>query len=180
MRAAGVQVAGGVRVRLMEPADQPLVLALIAGDRLPGRPAPDPRLVTGPGRDGLAETVTLVLTGADGAIGGVVHSTVRTYDGAGLIGWLHAREDFDTLAALIAAARARLGPVRTLYAGTGPTQPPDTVAFALPGIAERRRPATTRALRAAGFTPASSHLYFHHPLAPAPPRPVFPSPSCAR
>ncbi|MFI9825617.1 GNAT family N-acetyltransferase, partial [Streptomyces sp. NPDC052013] len=76
--------------------------------------------------------------------------------------------------ALIAAVRARLGPVPMLYAGTGPNQSPKTPSLDLPGIAERHRAATTRALRAAGFTPASSRFYFHHPLTPPPARLVFP------
>ncbi|MFI9824575.1 GNAT family N-acetyltransferase [Streptomyces sp. NPDC052013] len=167
-------MTNGGHIRVMEPDDHPLVLALIMADRLPGQPAPDPYLVTGQPRHSLADAATLVLIDASDRIRGVVHCVLRTSDEAGLIGWLHAREDFQALAALIAAARARLGPVRTLYAGTGPTQPPETLASALPGIAERRRPATTRALRAAGFTPATSRRYYHHPLSPAPARPLFP------
>ncbi|WP_369199040.1 GNAT family N-acetyltransferase [Streptomyces djakartensis] len=150
------------------------MLALIRADRLPGQPVADMHLLTGQTRDGLAEVTTLVVSDASGQITGVVQCAVRTSDEAGLIGWLHAHEDFDTLAVLIAAARARLGPVRVVYAGTGPAQPPDTLASVLPGIAERQRPATTRALRAAGFTPASSRRCFHHPLTPAPARPLFP------
>ncbi|MER7578080.1 GNAT family N-acetyltransferase [Streptomyces sp. NPDC126514] len=158
----------------MEAADQPSVLALVAADRLPGQPAPDPLLVSGPARNGLAETATLVLTDGAGQIHGTVHVALRSHDHAGLIGWLHAREDFEALAVLIAAARARLGPVRMLYAGTGPTQPYETATHALPGIAEHHRATTTRALRAAGFTPATSRLYLHRPLMPSPAQPHFP------
>ncbi|WP_369198969.1 GNAT family N-acetyltransferase [Streptomyces djakartensis] len=158
----------------MEPDDHSPVLALIRADRLPGQPVADMHLFTGRARDGLAEVTTLVASDAGDRITGVVQCAVRASDEAGLIGWIHAREDFDTLAVLIAAARAHLGPVRVVYAGTGPTQPPDTLTCALPGIGERRRPAATRALRAAGFTPATSRHYFHHPLTPAPARPLFP------
>jgi ribosomal protein S18 acetylase RimI-like enzyme len=158
----------------MESADHPAVLALLAADLLPGQPAPDTYLLAAPGRDGLAETSTLVLTYTGDDVQGVVHCAIRASDGAGLIGWVHAREDFDALAALIATARAHLGPERTLYIGTGPTQPPETVSFALPGIAEDRRPATSRAVRAAGFTPAISRRYFHHSLTPTPAALVFP------
>ncbi|MFE4579512.1 GNAT family N-acetyltransferase [Streptomyces chartreusis] len=165
---------GGVRVRAMEPADHQSVLALIAADLLPGQPAPDAYLLAAPARDGLAKTSTLVLTDTHDVVQGVMHCASRPSDGAGLIGWIHGHEDFDALAALIATSRAHLGPTRTLFAGTGPTQTPETVPFALPGIAEHRRPATSRALQAAGFTPATSRRYFHHPLTPTPTAPVFP------
>lgn len=174
MQTAGVQLVGGAWVRAMEPVDHPSVLALIAADQLPGQPAPDVYMLAAPARDGLTETATMVLTDAHNAVQGVVHCASRPSDGAGLIGWIHAHEDFDTLAALIATARAHLGQVRALYAGTGPTQALETVPFALPGIAEHQRPATHRALRAAGFTPATSRHYFHHPLTPAPAPPFFP------
>ncbi|MFI9825664.1 GNAT family N-acetyltransferase [Streptomyces sp. NPDC052013] len=176
--AAGVRLAGGGQVRVMEPDDQPKVLALVRADWLPGQPEPDPQLLTGQPRPGLTGAATLVLTGIDSGdrVRGVVHCAVRTSDGVGLIGWLHAREDFEALAVLIAAARANLGPARTLYAGTGPTQLPETLTSALSGIAERRRPATTRALCAAGFTPATSRRYYHHALTSTPTRPLFPLP----
>ncbi|MFI9825846.1 GNAT family N-acetyltransferase [Streptomyces sp. NPDC052013] len=150
------------------------MLALIMADRLPGQPVPDRYLVTGQARHGLADAATLVLTDTSDRIRGAVHCAVRISDAAGLIGWLHAHEDFEALAALIATARARLGPVRTLYAGTGPTQPPEMLTYTPPGIPERWRPATTRALRAAGFTPDTSRRYYQHPLTSAPARPLFP------
>ncbi|MFJ9752845.1 GNAT family N-acetyltransferase [Streptomyces chartreusis] len=174
METVGVRSMGGVRVRAMEPADHPAVLVLIAADLLPGQPVPDTYLLAAPARDGLAETSTLVLTDTRDVVQGVVHCASRPSDGAGLIGWIHAHENFDALAALLATARAHLASARTLFAGTGPTQPPETVPFALPGIAEHRRPATSRALRAAGFTPATSRRYFHHPLTSTPTAPVFP------
>lgn len=108
------------RVRVMEPADHPAVLALIAADLLPGQAAPDAYLLAAPARDGLAEESTLVLIDPQGEIQGVVHCARRRSDGAGLIGWFHAREDFDALAVLLATARAHLGSARTLFAGTGP------------------------------------------------------------
>ncbi|WP_435279948.1 GNAT family N-acetyltransferase [Streptomyces sp. 1222.5] len=173
-RAADAQFTSGKRVRLMESADHGAVLSLIDDDRLPGQPATDPELIAGPAREGLAEMVTLVLADAADSIVGVVSSAVRVSDATCLIGWLHGREDFEVLATLIAAARARFSLSRTLHAGTGAAQPAQAVAFGMPGIAERRRPAATRALRAAGFTPATSRIYFHRPLTPPPARPVFP------
>ncbi|MGW3137776.1 GNAT family N-acetyltransferase [Streptomyces sp. NPDC001139] len=158
----------------MKPDDHLPVLALIRADRLPGQPITDMQLLTGQVRRGLAQVTTLVVSDADDRIHGVVQCAVRASDEAGLISWLHAREDFDTLAVLIAAARAHLGPVRVVYASTGPSQKPDTLPSALPGIAEHLRPGTTRALRAAGFTPATSRHYFQHPLTPTPARPLFP------
>nr|WP_107909085.1 GNAT family N-acetyltransferase [Streptomyces chartreusis] len=174
MQTVEARSMGGARVRAMELADHAAVLELIAADLLPGQPAPDAYLLAAPARDGLAETSTLVLTNTYDEVQGVVHCASRPSDGAGLIGWIHARKDFDAVAALLATARAHLGPARTLFAGTGPTQLPETVPFALPGIADYGRPATSRALRAAGFTPATSRRYFHHSLTPSPAAPVFP------
>ncbi|MFF7242164.1 GNAT family N-acetyltransferase [Streptomyces collinus] len=171
---AEARVVGDFWVRVMEPDDHTTVLTLINADRLPGQPAAGPGLLTSPPDDGLALPTTLVLTDLTGTVCGVVHCAVRTRDGAGLIGWLHARENFDAAVALIAAARAHLGPARMLYAGTGPTQASQPGTLPLPGIAQRRRPATTRALHAAGFTEAATRLYLVHPLTPAPAAPVFP------
>ncbi|MET7391229.1 GNAT family N-acetyltransferase [Streptomyces sp. NPDC005529] len=158
-------MADGFRVRAMGRDDHRCVLALVDADRLPGQPVAGSDLLTAPSRDGLVRPVTLVLTDAADAVRGVVHCAVRTRDGAGLIGWLHAYEDFTTAAALVAVARAHLRPVLALYAGFGPTQAPASGVLHLPGIPRCLRPATTRALRAAGFTPAAGRLYFHHPLA---------------
>ncbi|MFI8829373.1 hypothetical protein [Streptomyces sp. NPDC053431] len=44
-----------------------------------------------------------------GEVAGVVRCQVRAADDAGLIVWLHGREDFEVIAVLIALARARLG-----------------------------------------------------------------------
>ncbi|MFG2794506.1 GNAT family N-acetyltransferase [Streptomyces sp. NPDC048419] len=167
-------MTGGFRVRAMEPDDYTSVLELINADRLPGQPAADPDLLTTPAHDDLGQPATLVLVDSAARICGAAHCAQRVSDGVGLISWLHAGEDVDGVAALITAARGHLGPVRMLYAGTGSTLTPQSGTFQLPGVAQRRHWATTQALRAAGFTPAASRLYFHHPLTPPPPQPVFP------
>ncbi|MER6434650.1 GNAT family N-acetyltransferase [Streptomyces sp900105245] len=171
---AGVAVVGGFRVRAIEMGDHAAVLALVDADRLVGQPAAGGELLTAVSRKGLVRPATLVLTDTRGTIRGVAHCAVRTSDGAGLIGWLHTLEDIEAAAALIAAARAQLGPVPMLYAGTGPTQPPQAGIFPLLGIAQHRCPSTTRALSSAGFTEAATRLYFHHPLTPAPAPPIEP------
>uniref|UniRef100_UPI003F491768 GNAT family N-acetyltransferase n=1 Tax=Streptomyces sp. CA-141956 TaxID=3240051 RepID=UPI003F491768 len=84
---------------------------------------------------------------------------------SGLIVWLHGREQFEVIAALIAVARAQLGD-RLLYACTGPA-----TASGIPGLPTGHRPVTARALTAAGFTPASTQRYFLRSLAHTPPAP---------
>ncbi|MFI8829316.1 GNAT family N-acetyltransferase [Streptomyces sp. NPDC053431] len=96
---------------------------------------------------------------------GVVRCQVQAAGGAGLIVWLHGREDFEVIAALIALARARLGD-RELYACTGPA-----TATGIPGLPTGHRPVTARALTAAGFVQAATQRYFLRDLSGAPPAP---------
>ncbi|MER7820075.1 GNAT family N-acetyltransferase [Streptomyces sp. NPDC096153] len=106
------------------------------------------------------------LTGTGGEPVGVVCLSVRRSDGAGLVHWLHAGEDFDAVAALLAFARAHLGR-RMLHAFTAPA-----TTSGVPGLPMRHRTATARALTAAGFTPAITQQYLLHDLDN--PKPVIP------
>ncbi|MGI5380640.1 GNAT family N-acetyltransferase [Streptomyces sp. CA-251387] len=139
---------GRFSVRVSTDADLPAVRRLVAADRLPGEP---------PLPDHLPEVPTagkvFTLTGTDGQAHGVACLSVRRSDDAGLVHWLHAGEDLDAVAALLAFARAELGR-RTLHAFTAPA-----TATRVPGLPMRHRPATARALTAAGFTLATAQEY---------------------
>ncbi|MFF3404114.1 hypothetical protein ACFYW6_37255, partial [Streptomyces sp. NPDC002659] len=149
---------GGLTARPMTADDQDVVAALIDADWLPGRLPARERT---PEPDG----ETFVVIDAPGRVAGVVCCRVRPADEAGLIVWLHGREDFGVMAALVALARARLGR-RLLYACTGPA-----TATGIPGLPVEHRPTTARALTAAGFSPASAQRYFLRDLTTAPPAP---------
>lgn len=148
--------------RAMTADDESAVASLIDADRLPGQLAARERSLEPDGE-------TLVVVGRQGLLAGVVCCRVRPSDGAGLIMWLHGREDFDVVAALIALARAHLGR-RPLYACTGPA-----TATGIPGLAIDHRPESARALTRAGFSPVSAQRYFLRDLTTAPPvAPTYP------
>ncbi|MFI8294075.1 GNAT family N-acetyltransferase [Streptomyces sp. NPDC085614] len=158
---------GGLTARPMIPGDQPAVLALIDADRLLGQ-HPAREILTRSG-ESPRETEILVVCDEHGRVAGAVRCRVRPADGAGLIVWLHGREDFEVIAALIALARARLGH-RTVYACTSPATATD-----IPGLPVEHRAVTARALAAAGFSPASARQYFQRDLETAPPAaPAYP------
>ncbi|MER6434385.1 GNAT family N-acetyltransferase [Streptomyces sp900105245] len=77
----------------------------------------------------------------------------RRADGAGLIEWMHAGEDFEAATALLSIARHQLAP-RKLYAFTA-----SATKAAVPGLPSKLRSATTHALIAAGFKPSSTQNY---------------------
>ncbi|MER7820378.1 GNAT family N-acetyltransferase [Streptomyces sp. NPDC096153] len=78
-------------------------------------------------------------------------------------------EDFDAVAALLAFARAHLGH-RKLHAFTAPA-----TTTGVPGLPMRHRPATAKALTAAGFTPATAQEYLLRDLDdPEPAAPDYP------
>ncbi|MGI5380862.1 GNAT family N-acetyltransferase [Streptomyces sp. CA-251387] len=158
-----LQDESGLIARPMAPDDDTAVRQLMDTDWLPGqRPAhsipltPDARL---------RENETLVVCNAQGEAAGAVCVGVRPADEAGLIVWLHGREDFSVISALLALARAHLGH-RPLYAFTGPA-----TATGIPGLPIKHRPVTERALTAAGFVPTSAQRYFLRDLVTPPPVP---------
>ncbi|MFJ1562194.1 GNAT family N-acetyltransferase [Streptomyces mirabilis] len=151
----------GLTARPMAQGDIAAVLELIDADELPGRcPARETLASTG---TGLRRADTLVVCDQHGQVAGAVRCGLRAADGAGLIVWLHGREEFETVAALIALARAHLGS-RPLYACTGPA-----TATGIPGLPAGHRKTTARALTAAGFTPTRAQQYFLRNLATTPP-----------
>ena len=157
-------------VRPYAAEDEPAVLALVNADRLPGQPKANVDMLAEAlaGRspvDGgwwaeLDPPVTDVVHDGVGEVLGVVSYATRPSDGAGLILWLHCFEDEETLAkALIARALDRLGP-RTVYA----FEFASALTHGLEGLPARNRPATRRALEAAGFTDRDLWRYMHAPL----------------
>jgi ribosomal protein S18 acetylase RimI-like enzyme len=145
---SGPRSGGRLSVRAYTDADLPAVRQLVAADRLPGEPTAPGHL---PGVPASGEVFTLI--GSGGQARGVACVSVRRCDGAGLVHWLHAGEDLDAVAVLLAFARAELGR-RTLHAFTAPA-----TTTGVPGLPMRHRPATARALTAAGFTPATAQEY---------------------
>ncbi|MEU6230808.1 GNAT family N-acetyltransferase [Streptomyces sp. NPDC047042] len=157
-------------VRPYAAEDEPAVLALVNADRLPGQPEANVDMLAEAlaGRspvDGgwwaeLDPPATDVVHDGAGEVLGVVSYAHRSSDGAGLILWLHCFEDEETLAkALIARALDRLGP-RTVYA----FEFASALTHGLEGLPSRHRPATRRALEAAGFTDRDLWRYMHAPL----------------
>ncbi|MET8508901.1 hypothetical protein ABZV60_30345 [Streptomyces sp. NPDC004787] len=145
----------------MAPDDEPAVLGLIDADWLPGQlPA---RQLLMPAEQSTHGAETLLVCDPHGDVAGALRCRVRSEDGAGLIEWLHGREDSEVITALITLAQARLGD-RALYACTGP-------GIGIPGLAAGHRPVTARALAAAGFIRTAAQRYFVRDLAGAPPAP---------
>ncbi|MFE4579359.1 GNAT family N-acetyltransferase [Streptomyces chartreusis] len=135
-------------VRAYTDADLPVLRQLAAADRLPSEPPGAHHLPDVP-----ASGKLFTLTNASEQPCGVTCLSVRRSDSAGLVHWLHAQEDLDAVAALLAFARAELGH-RTLHAFTAPA-----TTSGVPGLPVRHRPATARALTAAGFTPHTVQEY---------------------
>ncbi|WP_240677082.1 GNAT family N-acetyltransferase [Actinacidiphila soli] len=95
-----------------------------------------------------------------GWVRGVVSYAKRPGDGAGLILWLHAEEEDQAVAeALVGHALGQFGP-RTVYAFAFASAP----SLGLEGLPVRNRPATRRALEAAGFAGRDRWRYLHRPL----------------
>ncbi|MFF3403059.1 GNAT family N-acetyltransferase [Streptomyces sp. NPDC002659] len=156
IRLPGLQ--GGLTARPMAADDHDVVAALIDADWLPGR-LPARQRTPEPNGE------TFVVVDARERVAGAVRCRVRPADRAGLIVWLHGRENFGVMAALVVLARVRLGR-RLLYACTGPA-----TATGIPGLPVEHRPETERALMAAGFSPVSAQRYFLRDLTMAPPAP---------
>jgi ribosomal protein S18 acetylase RimI-like enzyme len=144
-------------VRPYVAGDERAVLDLVNADRLPGQPQATPAMLAEAlaGRspvDGgwwaeLEAPVTEVLCDHGGQVLGVVSYAARPEDGAGLILWLHCREDQALAAALVGRALDRLRG-RTVHA----FEFASALGLGLEGLPARHRPATRLALEAAGFT----------------------------
>jgi ribosomal protein S18 acetylase RimI-like enzyme len=145
-------------VRPYAPGDEAAVLDLVAADRLPGQPLTTPAMLAEAvaGRspvDGgwwaeLEPPVTEVIHDETGTVLGVVSYATRPSDGAGFILWLHCREDQSLAEALATRAIGRLGEQCTVHA----LEFASALTLGLEGLPVLHRPATRRALKAAGFT----------------------------
>ncbi|MGD9485431.1 GNAT family N-acetyltransferase [Streptomyces sp. TRM70308] len=145
------------------------VLGLIAADRLLGQPVSTAGLLA----DALAgrstvdagwwaeldSSVTDVAHDAAGQVWGVVSYATRTSDGAGLILWLHCREEHGVARALVAHVLGRLGS-RTVFA----FEFASALTAGLEGLPVGHRPATRDALEEAGFAGRDLWRYMHRPL----------------
>ncbi|MDQ1014322.1 GNAT family N-acetyltransferase [Streptomyces afghaniensis] len=144
-------------VRPYQPGDEPAVLDLVGADRLPGQPLTTREMLAEAlaGRspiDGgwwaeLDPPTTEVIHDEAGTVLGVVSYATRSHDGAGFILWLHCREDQAVAEAVLTRATGRLGK-RTVHA----FEFASALTLGLEGLPARHRPATRRALEAAGFT----------------------------
>lgn len=171
-----VGVAPAIALRPYTPADTPAVLELVAADRLPGQPTPTPDMLTealegrSPVDAGwwaeLSTPATQVAVGTAGDVLGVVSYAVRPKDDAGVIVWLHCRENPAVADTLVRHAAAALGP-RDLGAFEFAT----ALTRGLEALPAGHRPATDAALRAAGFTGTALWRYMHTTL----PRPGLPT-----
>ncbi|MFE4828887.1 GNAT family N-acetyltransferase [Streptomyces sp. NPDC056672] len=166
----------GLLVRRYEPRDEAAVLALVNADRIAGQPETTAAMLAealagrSPVDSGwwaeLGSPVTDVLHDASGSILGVLSCAVRPADDVGFVLWLHGRENSAVVSALIAHALAALGR-RTVSAFEFAT----ALSLGLEGLPSNHRPATHKALTAAGFTGRDLWRYMHAglPLTDLPP-----------
>jgi ribosomal protein S18 acetylase RimI-like enzyme len=144
-------------VRPYQSGDEAAVLDLVAADRLPGQPLTTPEMLAEAlaGRspiDGgwwaeLEAPITEVICDKTGRVLGAVSYATRPSDGTGFLLWLHCREDQALAEALIARVLGRLAG-RTVHA----FEFASALTLGLEGLPARHRPATRKALAAAGFT----------------------------
>ena len=156
-------------------ADEVAVLRLINADRLPGQPSTSSAML-GEALAGrspvdvgwwaeLDAPRTDVLTVPTGGVVGVVSYANRAHDGAGLILWLHCRdeksheEDLSVATALVARVLAELGP-RPVYA----FEFASALTLGLEGLPVRFRAVTRKALDDAGFSGRDLWRYIHRRL----------------
>ncbi|KWX05866.1 hypothetical protein TH66_00585 [Carbonactinospora thermoautotrophica] len=161
----------GLTARAYQAGDENQVLELINADRLPGQPACTPAMLgeAVAGRSTvdagwwaeLDPPRTEVLVDQAGRVAGVVSFAARPEDKAGLILWLHGREDPAMVAALVGHALAELGRRPVVYA----FEFASALTLGLEGLPVRHRPATHRALVEAGFAGRDLWRYMRRDLA---------------
>lgn len=158
--------------------DQAAVLAIVNADRLPGQPAADAAMLDQALRGHSAvdsgwwaeldtPRTDVVLNGR--AVVGVVSYAVRPRDEAGVVLWLHGREEPAVVDVLLGRAGSALG-VRTIHAFEFAT----ALGLGLEGLPVRHRAVTHRAMTHAGFAGRDLWRYMHAPL-PLPDRSRQPS-----
>src|SRR5690606_26664715 len=174
MEGAGVGItttgtATQLSVRPYSAADASVVLALINADWLPGQPDTSADMLAEAlaGRSQvdagwwaeLDAPFTDVVQDQTGAVLGVVSYAVRSSDGAGLLLWLHCREEQQLAERLVDHVLDRLG-ARTVFA----FEFASALTLGLEGLPVRHRPATRKALEKAGFTGRDLWRYMHTDL----------------
>lgn len=144
-------------IRPYERQDENAVLQLVESDRLPGQPAVTTAMLS----DALAGRSTVdsswweeldppvaeIAHATTGQVLGVISYATRARDRAGVILWLHCREDQTVGTFLLNHAMSRLGQ-RTVHAFDFAT----ALSLGLEALPVRHRPATHRALTESGFT----------------------------
>ncbi len=151
----------------------PKLVELVNADRLPGQPACTPAMLQS-AIDGvspvdsawweeLADLRTEVLPDSDGTPAGAVAYARRPRDRAGVILWLHARENPSTVRLLLDHALAGLAGCPTVEAFSFAT----ALGLGLEALPARHRPATHAALIDRGLTGSDLWRYMRRDL-PAP------------
>ncbi|MEW1721199.1 GNAT family N-acetyltransferase [Streptomyces sp. NPDC093109] len=143
------------------------MLALVNADRIEGQPATTSSMLAEAlaGRSpvdsgwwaGLDAPVTDVVHDVAGTVLGVVSCAVRRSDDTGFILWMHGRETPAVVGALIDHALATMGRKRTVSA----FEFASALSLGLEGLPAGHRPATRRALEAAGFSGRNLWRYMH-------------------
>lgn len=160
----------GWMIRPYVGRDEAAVLELAAADGVPGQPRATSAMLAEAlvGRsvvDGgwwaeLELPRTGVVVDASGVVAGVVSFARRPGDGAGLILWLHGREDPAVVGVLVEHALAELAGCATLYAFYFSW----ALSLGLEGLPVRHRPATHEALERAGLAGRDSWRYMRRDL----------------
>lgn len=150
--------------------DAAAVVDLINADAVPGQPACTEVMLAEAvaGRSPVdsgwwAELDRLaidVLCDSEGAIVGAASYAQRARDGAGLILWLHGREEAAVVAALLDHAMKRLASTTTMEA----FEFASALTVGLEGLPVRHRPATRQALLDRGFVEADLWRYMRREL----------------
>ncbi|WP_063806790.1 GNAT family N-acetyltransferase [Streptomyces regalis] len=156
-------------IRPYRETDNCTVLALIDADRLPGQPACTPGMLEHAldGRspidsrwwEELQPPRTNVLLDGEGLLTGAVSYAIRPRDEAGLLLWMHCREDHAAAGALLRHALDQLGP-RTNFA----FECASALTFGVEGLSARHRATTREVLQRAGFTTRDLRRYIQSPL----------------
>lgn len=171
-----------MRVRpLVVSRDADAVLGLVNADRPTGQPEATPEMLAEAvaGRSAidagwwaeLDDPVAVdVIEAAPGTVVGVISYATRARDDAGLILWLHGREDPGVVAALIDHALAEMADRRVVDAFDFATP----LGLGLEALPVRHRPVTAAALAERGFAGRDLWRYMHRHL-PAPELPHLPA-----
>jgi ribosomal protein S18 acetylase RimI-like enzyme len=142
----------------------------LAADLLPGQPAPTPAMLTdalakrspvdGGWWDELDDLKVDVLTNEVGRVVGVVSFAARHRDNAGVLLWMHAREQKELIKALVRHVVCRLETRSSIHAFDFAT----ALSLGLEALPVRHRQATHRALIDAGFEGVDLWRYMHRML----------------